>query len=242
MLTKKISSNFNYPYFVNEDEIRCELINTIFEKVQGIELWDCRHTPCPDPYYYKGFPFVPPTGDILYRRNGVLGTIELKFARLRATAPKSSTGGRKHAIGAKLHYLMMKEMDLTLLQLEFLKKGLLTLILVGEKVSNFKKWGIIKEGKSLSEIEDDMKKLRELFGNERIPYTYIIVNNNSLSDYEGYLNSLKPSKMTVKGKTVGYKLRLSFPKIVDVLTPSEKQEYALRSRLSQEIRKRLFGI
>ncbi len=233
MIESKISYEYKQSYFVNEDEIRLELINTILEKVKTVQMWNCRHTPCPDPYYYKGFPFVPPTGDILVKENEKLHTYELKYPTMRALKDQRT---------GTLYYRILGSAELLVRQKEFLERGLLTLIVIGEMVQDVSQWEISEGRKPLSEIEEDIAKLRDLFGQDKIPYTFVIITKENYHRYESYINSIKPQAIKKKGEVFTYKFPLRLEKIVSELTPVEEVGFAVRSRLCIEIIKRLFGI
>ena len=233
MIESKIPCEFKDLFFADEEEIRLELINTIFENVKSVQMWDCRHTTCPDPYNYKGFPFVPPTGDILTKKDKKLHTYELKYPRMREQKDRRT---------GTLYYRILKSAELTLRQKEFLERGLLTLIIVGEMVTDASRWGISEGRKPQSEVLEDIGKLHELFGQDKIPYTFVIITKENYPRYESYFNSLKPQLIKRKGKVIAKKLALRLEKIVNEFTPAEEVGYAVRSKLCLEITKRLFGI
>ncbi|NVM29186.1 MAG: hypothetical protein HWN65_10115 [Candidatus Helarchaeota archaeon] len=236
MLDAKLSCEFKYPYFSDEEEIRCEMINTIFDNVSGIELWDCRSSPCPDPILINGFPFVPPTGDILYRRNGEFETLELKFATMRSQVDRGS------------YYRALTSGELTLLQLDLLRRGVLTLVFIGEIVRDPSKWGITidrrpKGKRPKSEPEEEIKKLRGLFGQEKICYEYIIINQKNLNFYDGYFNKLRPQNIKSRtGRVVAKKIMLRLEKMVDEMTSPEERYCSIKSKLCLEIVKNLFKV
>ncbi len=229
-MKKKIS--FDKPdFFTSEEEIRSELINTILENFKEVEVWDSRYDFSPGPFIEKGIPLVPKTGDILYRVNGQLKSIELKWAHFMS--PKQS-GNR--------FYRRITQPRIYLNQLELVKKGLVTLVIVGELVNEPRKWGIkartgTGRSKTKTEVEHNVKKLHQFFGADKIPYSYLIIDKTNIQNYNDWWKSLSNKVINPKFicKTPGFR------KMYYDYTPVNEQYSAYRSKLSMDIAWKFFN-
>lgn len=197
-----------------------------------------------DFYLIDGFPFAPPTGDILYRRNGEFGIIELKFARLfpQEQTLRTERGTTKMDRGPKRWEFQLTAGDLTLVQLEFLEKGLMTLVFIGEFMDKVEGLEILKEKKIKLNVERDIQKFHDLFGQDKINYSYLIINQKNYSNYDGYIKSLKPTPIKRAGRVIAYKISLRFGRMWNEFTPPEQRYQAVRSRICSEIVKQVFGV
>lgn len=232
MMEERLELEFKTPYFYDEEEIRGELINTIFEGYY-IDLWNCRHHDCPDPYFEGGYPFIPRTGDILYREVDTLKLLELKFPVLHT---KKVT--KKQYKGMRIRSLLPIRVYLD--QLNVLETGHLILIVIAEFVTeDIKKLqGVSKGYREREVIEAEIQIIRDYFGQDEILYSYLIITQENYDRYSDYFRGLKKYYDEQKRKEY---ITASFNELYFKYTLPEERFSAVRSNITSEIAARIFS-
>ncbi|NVM29187.1 MAG: hypothetical protein HWN65_10120 [Candidatus Helarchaeota archaeon] len=235
-LKKKLDCEFEYPFFSNEEELRCELFNSILDNVERFELFDSGIDRSNEYVYVGRFPFVPMTGDILHKDQNIFRSIELKFTKMYPQKDSKVIGK---------YYRVLRPLRIQPIQLELIENGLMTLVLIGELVEHPENFGIAMDYGESAKLRDacveDIQILRDAYGRDELDYAYIIINQENFGDYRNYFESLALIEKREGGKIIGYRKTIRFPKLYRTLTPPERCFQAVRSVLCLEIVRRIFS-
>lgn len=233
-MSQKIQCNIKESHYLLEEEIRCELINHIFENYKEFMVWNCRYDNCPSAYMIGGVPFKPYAGDILLRKNSVNSSVELKFDRQRNRPVRVPKYKGKHN----------RELDsirLDLTQLKILKMGRLIFVIVAEFITKKDKKlrGIGKGYRSEKEIDAEIRTIQKYLGNGRLDYSYLIISPQNYKRYEKYIEGLRTISESRRGRVVRASKKASFSRLYLEFTPPEERFHATRANLVQEIARKI---